>query len=412
MDKHHWKNNKFPGNNINNFNYPYNNFMYTRMPTNYPQYPNNTYPNSLNQHQTNFGMNPSLNTTNIQSQNIPFPQNTNTSSFHFFIPWKRAQNDPSLVKRGTEIHINPLPIEIKHEELYNIFKLYGEIIDLRIIPRKDKGNCFAFIRYMEISSVDKVMLESIVIQGHQVNISKSKEETTIFIGNIRKNWTKSFLENLLRERVPDFDELRFFQDPSNPSRNRGYCFIKFENPMIAREAYDKLSKNILIEGSPVTIDWADDFSENDVSKVQIHLSGITDSVSTEDLYKVFEQYGQIINIKLSRDLEGKQRKDYGFITYSNEEEASLAMKKYNWKDYFESPINIQYARKMVSVFKHREKVKGDMLERKRRRDNLLKYQKKHKSSVSDSDEDNEEKEQTIKTKDPKEFMNVLYFLIC
>ena len=40
-----------------------------------------------------------------------------------------------------------------------LFKIYGEIIDLRIIPRKEKGNSFAFIRYLEFESVDKVLKE-------------------------------------------------------------------------------------------------------------------------------------------------------------------------------------------------------------------------------------------------------------
>ncbi len=86
------------------------------------------------------------------------------STYHYFIPWKRAESDPSLVKRGTEIHVNPLPPSITHEELYGIFKSYGEIIDLRIIPRKEKGNCFAFIRFMEPSSVERALGDTCFIQ--------------------------------------------------------------------------------------------------------------------------------------------------------------------------------------------------------------------------------------------------------
>jgi RNA recognition motif-containing protein len=90
-----------------------------------------------------------------------------------------------------------------------------------------------------------------------------------------------------------------------------------------------------------------------------------------------------MNIKLSRDLEGKGRKDYGFITYFKEEDAARAIKEFNWKNYFKYPLHIQYARKISSIIKHKQKIQGDMLERKRRRDNVMRKQIKYKNSDPD-----------------------------
>ncbi len=222
-----------------------------------------------------------------------------------------------------------------------------------------------------------------MIQGSPVRISKSKEETTIFIGNIKKSWSEEHLETILRERVPNYDQLRYFPDTTNPSKNRGYCFIQFNNPLLAKEAYDELNKNIVIDGTSVTVDWADDFNEDDINKAQIHISGINESISTDDINTVFGQYGDIMNIKLSRDLEGKGRKDYGFITYFKEEDAARAIKEFNWKNYFKYPLHIQYARKISSIIKHKQKIQGDMLERKRRRDNVMRKQIKYKNSDPD-----------------------------
>jgi RNA recognition motif-containing protein len=181
--------------------------------------------------------------------------------------------------------------------------------------------------------------------------------------------------------------MRFLPDPNNQNRNRGFCFLYFENPMIAREAYDKLCRNIIIDGSCLTVDWADEIdSEKDLNKVQIHLSGLNEDTNVEDLHTVFTQYGQIINIKLSKDIEGIGRKDYGFITYSNEDEAAKAINEFKWKEYFESPINIQYARKISSIIKHKQKMTGDMLDKKRKRDNLYRNVKNEKESDSDDNQ--------------------------
>jgi hypothetical protein len=218
-----------------------------------------------------------------------------------------------------------------------------------------------------------------------IRVSKSKEETTIFIGNIKKTWTEEHLENIFREKVPNYDQLKYFPDTNNPSKNRGYCFLKFYNPLLAKEAYDKLSKNIVVDGTSLTIDWADEFSDDDINKVQIHLSGLNENITTEEIYNIFGQFGQIINLKLARDMEGKGRKDYGFITYCKEEEAAKVINEFNWKDHFGYPVNTQYARKISSIIKHKQKIQGDMLERKRRRDNTLKKQIKHNSPDSDDE---------------------------
>ena len=77
----------------------------------------------------------------------------------YFIPWKRAELNRSLVKRGTEVHINPLPFDITHEEMYNVLKIYGEIIDIRIIPRKEKSTCFAFVRFLDKEASDSLLKE-------------------------------------------------------------------------------------------------------------------------------------------------------------------------------------------------------------------------------------------------------------
>jgi hypothetical protein len=113
---------------------------------NFPSKPKKTFLNEKN--------NSSVEHINlINDDEIKIPKNKH------FIPWKRADLDPSLVKKGTEIHINPLPPDATHQELYNIFKDYGEVIDIRLIPRKEKNNCFAFIRFMEPESVGKVMAD-------------------------------------------------------------------------------------------------------------------------------------------------------------------------------------------------------------------------------------------------------------
>lgn len=67
-----------------------------------------------------------------------------------------------------------------------------------------------------------------------MKIEKCKEDCTIFIGNLKKLWSESYVNNLLKSRVNQFSEIKFLADPNTTNKNRGYCFMKFENPQYAK----------------------------------------------------------------------------------------------------------------------------------------------------------------------------------
>ena len=81
----------------------------------------------------------------------------------FNIPWKRAEINPSIVIKGTEIHLNPIQPNITQEDLYTNFKRFGDIIHIRIIPRKEKGNSFAFIRFGEVQAAERALCEKATV---------------------------------------------------------------------------------------------------------------------------------------------------------------------------------------------------------------------------------------------------------
>lgn len=62
-----------------------------------------------------------------------------------------------------------------------------------------------------------------------MKIERLKEENTIFIGNIKKNWTESQVNNIFRTRLKNITEIKYLSDPNLSNKNRGYCFLKFEN---------------------------------------------------------------------------------------------------------------------------------------------------------------------------------------
>lgn len=87
-------------------------------------------------------------------------------------------------------------------------------------------------------------------------------------------------------------------------------------------------------------------------------------------------------MKLSRDFENKSRPDYGFITYSKEKEAEIAIREFNSKEYFPIPLKVQYARKISAIINHKKRTEENFLETKRKRD---KSYSKHDKDFSADD---------------------------
>jgi RNA recognition motif-containing protein len=67
-----------------------------------------------------------------------------------------------------------------------------------------------------------------------LKIEKTKEECTIFVGNLKKLWSESHINNLFRSTVKEITEIKYLADPNLNNKNRGYCFLKFDNPQFAK----------------------------------------------------------------------------------------------------------------------------------------------------------------------------------
>jgi len=277
-------------------------------------------------------------------------------------PWKRAEKDPSLIQKGTEIKITPLPENTTESFIYFLLKDYGNIINIEL-----KNHC-AYIRFQNLSEVNHILsFKKLSFDKKNYYIYPSNDNIEIFLGNLDRKWSKDYLIGELN-KIINFSNIRIPTDPVNDKLNRGFAFISFLNSIEARKAYDLLSKIKIINGRFLTLDWAKGLnSVNDLNPFQLHISGIKEENSTEDLYKAFSEFGDIAFLKLSRDSKTSNRKDFGFVTYSNEEDAQRALDEFNYSKYFKNEIKIQFAKKLSSIKKHKQKVESNLLIKKRKR---------------------------------------------
>ena len=277
-------------------------------------------------------------------------------------PWNLAEKYPSLIQKGSEVKLTPLPENSSYSSIYFLFKNYGNIINIDI----QKNN--VYIRFENFSQAQNFLsLKKIIIENKTYSIYPSNDDIEIFIGNLDKKWNKDYLKEELSKYIL-FSNIRIPLEPKNNNLNRGFAFISFPNSIEARKSFKILSKIKIIKGRFLTLDWAKGLNSiNDLNLFQLHISGIKDNNSTEDLYKAFSEFGNIIFLKLSRDSNKSNRKDFGFVTFSSEEEAQRALDEFNYTKYFQNEIKVKNAKKLSSIIKHREKVENNLLIKKRKR---------------------------------------------
>lgn len=242
-------------------------------------------------------------------------------------PWEEKKSLP--VVKGTELFIGNLNIDTIEGELYNLFSPSGIITDIRMHKNPQTKKCYAFIRYQTKEDANSAMsLNGTTLKGRKIKVTKSNENSTIFIGNIRKTWTNEEVETKIRRIFHNVAKIEYFPDPNNNNRNRGFCFAIFNSRNEAIKALNYVSNKggINIDGIPLTCDWADVVDDDDSNSKQIFLSGVTDAVDAEELKNYFIKFGTVHSVILSKNHLNSKRKDLAFITFDTHDEAANAVK--------------------------------------------------------------------------------------
>ena len=63
--------------------------------------------------------------------------------------------------------------------------------------------------------------------------------------------------------------------------------------------------------------------------MNIYVGNLNYSLKEEELQEVFEQFGEVVSVKIIKDRETGRSKGFGFVEFSSEEEAERAMQEAN-----------------------------------------------------------------------------------
>ncbi len=78
--------------------------------------------------------------------------------------------------------------------------------------------------------------------------------------------------------------------------------------------------------------------------MKIYAGNLSYSMSSDDLWKTFEEYGNVESADVIMDRNTNRSKGFGFVEMTNDEEAKSAISSLNGKEHDGRALNVSEAR--------------------------------------------------------------------
>ncbi|XP_071915580.1 uncharacterized protein [Coffea arabica] len=242
--------------------------------------------------------------------------------------------------KGSEVFVGGLPHTVTESTIHEIFSHCGEIVEIRLI-KDQKGSIkdFCFVRFATKEAAEKAVREKsgFVLDGKKIGVLPSKEQDTLFFGNLNKGWSTYEFEGIIRQVFPDVISVDLAspvgETKSIKQRNRGFAFVKFSSHAAAARAFRVGSKADFMLGGNLhpAVQWVEDQPEIDpaaLAKIKIaFIRNLPLSADENYLKKLFEPFGEIEKVVLWR----KGSSPVGFVHFTKRADLENAIRGMNGK---------------------------------------------------------------------------------
>ncbi|KAM9776296.1 heterogeneous nuclear ribonucleoprotein R-like isoform X1 [Syngnathus acus] len=247
---------------------------------------------------------------------------------------------------GTEVFVGKIPRDLYEDELVPLFESAGPIWDLRLMmdPLSGQNRGYAFITFCNKDDAQKAvkLCDNYEIRpGKYLGVCISVANNRLFVGSIPKSKTRESILEDFGKVTEGLQEVILYHQPDDKKKNRGFCFLEYEDHKSAAQARRRLmSGKVKVWGNPVTVEWADPVAEPDpevMAKVKVlFVRKLATAVTEELLEKTFSQFGKLERVK--------KLKDYAFVHFEERDAAVKAMDEMNGKELGGDEIEIVLAK--------------------------------------------------------------------
>lgn len=292
-----------------------------------------------------------------------------------------SQRDPSLRKTGAgNIFINGLADQIDNKTLYDTFSTFGNILSCKVAQNKDGANLgYGFVHYESEEAANDAIAK---VNGKSIGNSivkvipfKSRKErqdgqaqqfTNIYVKNLPLEMSEEELKTLF-EKYGKVTSLKLGpKPPENKSEKSGkkgtrYGFINYETNEAASKAIEAMNDYELEERKLfVGRHQKKEERERELRRkheaeklerqkqyrnVNLYVKNLADDITDEKLAQNFEKFGSITSAKVMFDKQTGKSKGFGFVCFSQPEEATRAVTEMNGRMIDKKPLYVTLAQR-------------------------------------------------------------------
>lgn len=285
-----------------------------------------------------------------------------------------SHRDPSARRTNLgNIFIKNLDKGIDSRALRDTFSNFGNILSCKVAldPADGSSLGYGFVHFEKEDDAQNAIksVNGMLVEGQKVFVAPFVKRTERG-GDREANYTNVYVKNL-PDDVDDEGLAKIFGEHGKVTsavvktdengRSRGFGFVNFEKPDAAHDAVEALSGKELAEGKELYLGRAQKKSEREASLkhkfevikqeriakyqgMNLYVKNLTDEVDDAELRKEFEPFGTITSAKVMRDDAGKS-KGFGFVCYSNSEEATKAVTAMNQHMLHGKPMYVALAQR-------------------------------------------------------------------
>ncbi|GAB1861041.1 Polyadenylate-binding protein [Camponotus japonicus] len=286
-----------------------------------------------------------------------------------------SQRDPSLRKSGVgNVFIKNLDKNIDNKAMYDTFSAFGNILSCKVAQDESgasKGYGFVHFETEEAAnkSIDKV--NGMLLNGKKVYVGKFiprkerekelGEKAKLFTNVYVKNFGEDMTDDKLKEMFEKYGTITSHKVMSkDDGKSRGFGFVAFEDPDAAEQAVHELNGKDISEGKCMYVGRAQKKAErqqelkrkfeqlkierlNRYQGVNLYVKNLDDTIDDERLRKEFTPFGTITSAKVMME-EGRS-KGFGFVCFSQPEEATKAVTEMNGRIVGSKPLYVALAQR-------------------------------------------------------------------
>jgi polyadenylate-binding protein len=283
------------------------------------------------------------------------------------------QKDPSQ-RREANIFIKNLDSSISSAALFETFSVFGRILSCKVATDEfgtPKG--FAYISFETKSSAEEAIarMNGVLMNDRKVYVGYHipKWERLSRLEQMKINYTNLFVKNV----NPDVSEREFtelftacgpIESVSLPQdangAYRGFGFVNFQNHEDAVKAVQTINDHEF-HGRTLYVSRAQKKYEREeelrqqyeqsrmerqtqYEGINLYVKFLDPSIDDQQLREVFAPFGTITSAKIMTDDNGNSR-GFGFVCYSNAQEAQIAIAEMNEKELLGNKLYVALAQR-------------------------------------------------------------------